>query len=226
MKTEFRDYLLSALSISLILTMTLLLITLLRPLVFSFFTEYSLIVHVIMFFLLYGLITACYLNILQKTFPFRGGSYAMNHPQFALWKHHAVVGELGRLALGLFFPVFLQPVFYSLLGAKIGKNVAVGGVITDPMLTRIQDYAVIGQDSVITSHTIVRDKIFLETVYIEQGATIGINAVIMPGVVVGKNSIVAPGAVVLMDTKIPPNEFWGGIPAKKIKNVEPRGTEL
>jgi acetyltransferase-like isoleucine patch superfamily enzyme len=225
MKTELRDYLLSALSISLILVLTLLLISSLRSLVFSCFAEYSPIVHAIIFFFLYGLITACYLNILRKTFPFRAGSFAMNHPQFALWKHHAVVGELGKLALGLFFPVFLRPIYYSLLGAKVGKNVAIGGVITDPMLTKIQDHAIIGQDSVITSHTIVRDKIFLEAVYIEQGATIGINAVIMPGVVVGKNSVVAPGAIVLMDTKIPPNEFWGGVPAKKIKNIEPPVTE-
>ncbi|OGL45408.1 MAG: hypothetical protein A2W05_09040 [Candidatus Schekmanbacteria bacterium RBG_16_38_10] len=144
----------------------------------------------------------------------------MSHSQFTLWKHHSVVGELGKLALRLFFPVFFRPIFYSLLGAKIGKNVAIGGLITDPMLTQIGDYAVIGQDSVVTSHTMVFNNFFLKRVVIGNGATVGINAVIMPGVVIGENSTVAPGAVVLMDTKIPPNEFWGGIPAKKIKDIE------
>jgi acetyltransferase-like isoleucine patch superfamily enzyme len=169
--------------------------------------------------LLYGYITAFYLKTLDKFFPIKEGNFEMNHSQFTLWKHHAVIGELGKNALKLFFPVFLRPIFYNILGAKIGKDVAIGGVITDPMLTNIGDYAVIGQDSVITSHTIFNNKIILNPVIIGKGTTIGINAVIMPGVVVGANSTVTPGAVVLMNTKIPSNELWGGIPAKKIKDI-------
>jgi len=145
----------------------------------------------------------------------------MNHTQFTLWKHHAVVGELGRLALRIFFPVFLRPIFYKLLGARIGGYVAIGGVITDPLLTTIEDYAVLGQDSIVTSHTMVFNNFFLKPVVIGRGVTVGINAVIMPGVEIGENSIVAPGAVVTMDTKIPSNEFCGGVPAKKIKDIEP-----
>ena len=43
----------------------------------------------------------------------------------------------------------------------------------------------------------------------------------MPGVEIGENSIVAPGAVVSEKTKIPPNEVWGGVPARKLKDIEP-----
>ena len=145
----------------------------------------------------------------------------MAHVQFTIWKHISVVGELGKWSLRIFFPIFLRPLFYKIFGADIGKNIAIAGIIIDPTLTTIHDYAVLGQDSVITSHIITFDKFFLKPVVIGKQAIIGINAVIMPGVIIGEKSIVAPGAVVLMDTKIPPNEFWGGVPAKKIKNIEP-----
>lgn len=43
---------------------------------------------------------------------------------------------------------------------------------------------------------------------------IGANAVILRGVEIGQGAVVAAGAVVTKT--IPPNEIWGGVPAKKI----------
>jgi serine acetyltransferase len=43
---------------------------------------------------------------------------------------------------------------------------------------------------------------------------LGCNVVVLKGVSIGANSIVAAGAVVTKS--IPPNEVWGGIPARKI----------
>ena len=43
---------------------------------------------------------------------------------------------------------------------------------------------------------------------------IGANAVILKGVEIGRGAVVAAGAVVTKN--IPPNEIWGGVPAKKI----------
>ncbi len=47
---------------------------------------------------------------------------------------------------------------------------------------------------------------------------IGGNAIILPGVTIGNNVIVAAGAVVTKD--VPDNCVVGGIPAKKIKDLE------
>lgn len=46
---------------------------------------------------------------------------------------------------------------------------------------------------------------------------IGANAIILRGVNIGEGAIIAAGAVVTKN--IPPNELWGGIPAKKIKKL-------
>jgi carbonic anhydrase/acetyltransferase-like protein (isoleucine patch superfamily) len=43
---------------------------------------------------------------------------------------------------------------------------------------------------------------------------------------IGENSVVASGAVVLMGTRIPPNELWGGTPARKIKDIHDNPAEM
>jgi carbonic anhydrase/acetyltransferase-like protein (isoleucine patch superfamily) len=50
--------------------------------------------------------------------------------------------------------------------------------------------------------------------------TIGVKAIILPGVEVGEYSIVGPGSIVNMDTIIPPNEYWEGTPAQKIRDIK------
>lgn len=45
---------------------------------------------------------------------------------------------------------------------------------------------------------------------------IGTNAIILPGGEIGDNSIIGAGSVVLAYTKIPANEAWAGVPARKI----------
>lgn len=49
------------------------------------------------------------------------------------------------------------------------------------------------------------------------GAFIGTSAIIMKGVVVGSKSVIAAGAIVTKS--IPPNEIWGGNPAKYLRKV-------
>ncbi|HEV8599883.1 MAG TPA: acyltransferase [Gemmatimonadales bacterium] len=46
---------------------------------------------------------------------------------------------------------------------------------------------------------------------------LGAHCVVLPGVRIGDNSAIAAGSVVSHD--VPPNEIWGGVPARKIKDV-------
>ena len=45
------------------------------------------------------------------------------------------------------------------------------------------------------------------------------NAVVLDRAIVGQGSIVAAGAVVLEGTQIGQGELWGGVPARKLKDV-------
>ncbi len=55
-------------------------------------------------------------------------------------------------------------------------------------------------------------------VRIERAAWIGAHSIVLKGVTIGRNSIVAAGAVVTKS--IPPNEIWGGNPARPIRQIE------
>jgi carbonic anhydrase/acetyltransferase-like protein (isoleucine patch superfamily) len=56
---------------------------------------------------------------------------------------------------------------------------------------------------------------------IEDRVLIGMGAIVMDNAVVGRNSIIAAGAVVLEGTRIESGTIYGGIPARKIKDVPP-----
>jgi len=59
---------------------------------------------------------------------------------------------------------------------------------------------------------------------IEDNVLIGIGATILDHAVIGSNSIIAANSLVLTGTIVEPNSIYAGVPAKKIKDIEPRQT--
>jgi acetyltransferase-like isoleucine patch superfamily enzyme len=109
-----------------------------------------------------------------------------------------------------------------------GVNIrAAGGVI------RIGAGSGIGQHSVLvaTNHRAIRGVPFFQTpwddrrtgVTVGDNVWVGANCVLVAGVTIGDNSLIAAGSVVTKD--VPPNEIWGGIPARFIKAI-PEADEL
>lgn len=60
---------------------------------------------------------------------------------------------------------------------------------------------------------------------IEDNVLIGMGATVLDHAIVGSNSIVAANALVLTGTKIEPNSVYAGVPAKKVKDIEPQQTK-
>jgi carbonic anhydrase/acetyltransferase-like protein (isoleucine patch superfamily) len=60
---------------------------------------------------------------------------------------------------------------------------------------------------------------------IEDNVLIGIGATVLDHAVVGSNSIIAANALILTGTKIEPNSVYAGVPAKKVKDIEPQQTK-
>lgn len=59
---------------------------------------------------------------------------------------------------------------------------------------------------------------------INNNVLIGMGAILMDHVVVGENSIIAAGAVVLANTVIESGSIYAGMPAKRIKSIDPEQT--
>ena len=60
---------------------------------------------------------------------------------------------------------------------------------------------------------------------IENNVLIGMGATVLDHSVIGENSIIAAGALVLEGTKIEPGSIYAGVPAKRIKSVDPEQTK-
>lgn len=59
---------------------------------------------------------------------------------------------------------------------------------------------------------------------INDNCLIGIGATVLDHAVIGQNSIIAANALVLSNTIVEPNSVYAGVPAKKVKEIEPEQT--
>jgi carbonic anhydrase/acetyltransferase-like protein (isoleucine patch superfamily) len=53
---------------------------------------------------------------------------------------------------------------------------------------------------------------------------IGMGTVLLDDAVIGENSIIAAGSVVLTDMIVEPGSMYAGVPAKRVKSVDPQQT--
>jgi acetyltransferase-like isoleucine patch superfamily enzyme len=109
-----------------------------------------------------------------------------------------------------------MPFLISLMGARIGKNLVLMGKVFNPDLIETGDNVLIGDGALLSGHIVHANNLILGKIKIGHDVTIGIGSLILPDVEIGDRAIIAAHAVVKMGTRIPPDQIWGGIPAKKI----------
>lgn len=106
-------------------------------------------------------------------------------------------------------------------GAEIGEGAAFGlGATIDvfyPENIKVGKNAIIGYNTVILGHEFIQGQYRLGKVEIGEDAMIGANCTILPGVRIGKGASVS--AMSLVNRDIPPKEYWGGVPARKLRRA-------
>lgn len=128
-----------------------------------------------------------------------------------------VVGEVrtGRDCSIWFGAIVRGDVCAIKLGDKV--NVQDGAVLHgtyEKTSLVIGDRASIGHNAIVHGCTV------------EEGALIGMGAVVMDRAVVGAGAVVAAGAVVLEGTLIGAGELWAGVPARHVKQVDPELSKM
>lgn len=56
---------------------------------------------------------------------------------------------------------------------------------------------------------------------IQDNVLLGMGSIVMDHCEIGSNSIIAAGAVVTQNTTVPPGSIFAGVPARKIKDIDP-----
>jgi hypothetical protein len=205
-------------------------ISLLTVLLLNQFFSASLFANTLLFYAAMLFWTLLALKIIRVAFPIKEGvfSYSDNPLACYIWNLHAFlcITNLSLHYINGLLPPPLRKVFYQALGAKMGKGIiSIGGRLVDPHLISIEESAMIGDDTLLTPHAYARtttDILILGKIEIKKNAIVGAKSMILPGVTIGENSMVNAMSLVAMNTKIPPNQIWGGNPAVKIADMTNR----
>ena len=219
MKFKKQDFILAPLSFIIILVFCVL-TTILASRYFLWLGEFKVIGKIVFFYLAFVFWTGVALRIIRKICPLREGNFSLRKDRdMVFWKLQGFLYtfNIGLLMNANLIPINLRGFFYSFLGARIGKSVMIGGKIFEPPLVEIGDFTQLGEDAIVTGHTVEGDRVSLRRVKIGKNVTIGARSFILPGAEIGDGAVVAIGAVVTGKSKISPGEFWGGIPARRIK---------
>ncbi|HWB90513.1 MAG TPA: gamma carbonic anhydrase family protein [Puia sp.] len=110
----------------------------------------------------------------------------------SIWFNAVVRGDVNSIQMGNRVNIQDGVVIhgtYKKAGVRIGNDVSVG-------------------HNAIVHGCIIHDKVL-----------IGMGAIVMDNAEVGSNSIIAAGAIVLEGTRIESGTIYGGIPARKIKDI-------
>ena len=102
---------------------------------------------------------------------------------------------------------------------KLGKNFDIGSFtyINSQYGVEIENNVQIGSHCSLYSNSTIDEK--SGPIVLKQNCKIGSHSTLMPDVTIGENSII--GAYSFVNTNIPSNEIWVGVPAKfksKLKN--------
>jgi len=74
-------------------------------------------------------------------------------------------------------------------------------------------------DNVSIGHNVV-----IHGAAIRDNVLVGMGAIILDNAIIGKNSIIAAGSVVLSNTIVEPGSIYAGVPARRVKDVDPDQT--
>jgi carbonic anhydrase/acetyltransferase-like protein (isoleucine patch superfamily) len=148
--------------------------------------------------------------------PFRG-----KHPRVAPDAFLAPTAVLiGNVAIGPEASVWFGAI---LRGDDPEHGISVGprSSIQDNCVIHVGDW----QPTLIGADVTVGHGAKFESCTVEDGAVIGMNAVILQQVTVGAGSVVAANAVVLEGTRIPPGSLAAGVPARVREGVQGSAAE-
>lgn len=135
------------------------------------------------------------------------------HPLRVVWNFLCIYGAKYAPSLAA------KRALLRLTGMKVGREASFGLAVTIdvffPNLVTVGDNSIIGYNSVILAHEYMLRERRIGPVRIGSNVSIGANVTILPGVVIGDGATVS--AMTLVNSDIPPGEFWGGVPARRLR---------
>ncbi|HUI91116.1 MAG TPA: DapH/DapD/GlmU-related protein [Chitinivibrionales bacterium] len=160
----------------------------------------------------------------------KAGRYPMVSFTMLRWLIYSGVYHLAGKTILEYLPIsFLSVIFFRIVGAKIGKNVAINSwFLNDAYLLELGDNVVIGGKSDISCHTFEKNTLLLSHVRIGRNTLVGQQCYISPGVSIGENCVIGQYSFIRKNKDIPDRTViaaLGGLPIRIISKLEKMGEE-
>lgn len=162
----------------------------------------------------------------------REGRYATNvrrPDRQVLWS--CLVALLSKARLEAPFPGFLVfhlanlPPLRWLMGPIFGPKsrscYVTDPLIIDPHLVSVGRNVVIGFNAAVAGHYQERDAVVFKRTIIEDDVIVGGHVGIGGGAHIKPGAVIGAGSVVLPNTVVGANEFWWGVPARRVRDLGP-----
>ncbi len=172
-----------------------------------------------------GLTLMFLLPVLRRAMGAASGEGTVPIRSFKVWNWYNYNGLI--LAWQTLFGKFwrssaLYVLFLRAMGAKIGRNVIVNSnTVYDHDMLEIGDNTVIGGDAAIIGHVGEKGNLVREKIRIGKGCTVGQYTTVFPGATLGDNCHVGAMSLVPKGAKLDANAVYGGVPVRKIKDLQP-----
>ena len=121
---------------------------------------------------------------------------------------------VGDVTIGDFCSIWFNTVIRGDVNKiRIGNNV------------NIQDGSVVHAtykktSTLIGNHVSIGHNSIIHGSMIDDFVLVGMGSIVMDNSKISSNTIIAAGSVIIENTLVEPNSIYGGIPAKKIKNID------
>ncbi|TFG26092.1 MAG: hypothetical protein EU532_10805 [Promethearchaeota archaeon] len=139
-----------------------------------------------------------------------------NDKDFCYWSLRAVIRKWPIwLARQLNLPI-LETLALKVLGLRTFKLSCLNVGWIDCEFIELGKNIRIGQGSVIMSNIIIRDKLIIKKVILEDNVIIGAHSVVSPGTKIERNSTLDALSLTSINQRLNSNSIYSGIPAEKI----------
>lgn len=108
-----------------------------------------------------------------------------------------------------------------LFGPKSKSCYVLDPELLDPHLIELGRNITIGYGTVIAAHSQERDEVEIRRTVIKDDVLIGGGCIVYGGCTIENGAVILAGAVLPPHTLVRENEMWGGLPARKIKDLPP-----
>jgi len=224
MEREDMEYSLSRIVIIMLLFLLIYGASLLPPVLFTYYLSPPI------YLLPFVLVLDFYLFVFSAVFltggivrllriKYKEGEYrlTLKNPQVFKWVLFQTLYFPIAMLLYLLHAYALKEIHIKLCGAKVGKGVTIGGLITDPCLFEVGDYTIIGGLCTILSHSGERGKVIFKKVKIGKRCLVGENSTILCGAKMEDGSILGASSLLPKNKVLKAGKVYGGVPARKIK---------